>query len=163
MTCAVCAASSARPAQAAKVQNTSAAADAEPGAEQKSADSAKTLYQHALQIQTDADGYNSGRTYYLQAASDEQCAAISATLGGLAHSEREAAAARTRLARVQRTVLRAYESAPFQCGVAVLIIVVRRSATERAPQQCARRNRARRNRARAATERGPPSPSAGAQ
>ena len=50
---------------------------------QKSADSAQTLFRHALQLQTDADGYNSGRTYYLQAASEEQCSAIGASLGAV--------------------------------------------------------------------------------
>ena len=91
----------------------------------KSADSAKTLFRNALQLKTDADGYNSGRTYYLQASSAEQCGAVCASLVLLARRARKAVVAGTRMRRLQGRVLRAYESVAFQSGVAVLIIAVR--------------------------------------
>jgi hypothetical protein len=82
-------------------------------------------FQHALQVQTVEDGYNSGRTYYLQADSAAQCAEICDSLAACARRAREAAAAQSRLRRVQQAVCDAYESTPFQSAVAVLIIAVR--------------------------------------
>jgi hypothetical protein len=70
----------------------------------KSADSAKTLFRHAVQIKTDADGYNSGRTYYLQASSAEQCAELCASLAVLARRARKAVVAGTRFRRLQTKV-----------------------------------------------------------
>ncbi len=98
----------------------------------RSADSAQTRFRHALQLKTVEDGYNSGRTYYLQAASEDQCCAVCESISQLVRLAREELAARSRFSHFQNAVLVAYESTPFQSAVAVLILVVRRGvATQR--------------------------------
>jgi hypothetical protein len=92
----------------------------------RSADSAQTRFRHALQLKTVEDGYNSGRTYYLQAASEDQCRAMCESIAQLACLARERQAARSRFGRFQNAVLVTYESTPFQSAVAVLILAVRR-------------------------------------
>ncbi len=87
-------------------------------------DSNKMKYRHALQIRTDTDGYNSGRTYYLQASSDEQCADLVGQLTKQVKVARKKALARTRFQKSQETVRRVYESAPCQALVATLIVAV---------------------------------------
>ena len=96
-----------------------------PVESQKSADAARTLFQNAIQVKTDADGYNSGRTYYLQATSAEQCNSVCASVAVLARRARKAVVAGTLIRRLQGKVLRFYESMAFQSFVAVLIISVR--------------------------------------
>ncbi len=91
----------------------------------KSADTVKTRFRHALQLQTVEDGYNSGRTYYLQASSDERCKTVCDSIARHARRARRAADAQSRLRRAQRVVLAVYESAPFQSAIAVLILAVR--------------------------------------
>jgi hypothetical protein len=90
----------------------------------KSADSSQTRFQHALQLKTIPDGFNSGRTYYLQAASDEQCRAVCESISRLARRAREEAAATSRIRRAQAHVAAVYDSTPFQSAVALLIITV---------------------------------------
>jgi hypothetical protein len=41
--------------------------------DKKCGDSNKVKFQHALQLQTKPDGYNSGRQYIIQAHSDDEC------------------------------------------------------------------------------------------
>ena len=94
----------------------------------KSADSAQTRFRHALQLKTVPDGFNSGRTYYLQAASDAQCRAVCDSIALHSRRARKAVIAGTRLRRIQGKVLEAYESTPFQSAVAVLILAVRSEA-----------------------------------
>ncbi len=63
-------------------------------------------------------------TYYLRATSDSQCRAIIESITKNARRAREAAEKRSRLRRMQASVLVAYESTPFQSFVALLIIAV---------------------------------------
>ena len=63
-------------------------------------------------------------TYYLRATSDSQCRAIIESITKNARRAREAAEKRSRLRRMQASVLVAYESTPFQSIVALLIIAV---------------------------------------
>jgi hypothetical protein len=90
----------------------------------KSADSSQTRFQHALQLKTISDGFNSGRTYNLQAASDEQCRVVCESLTRLARRAREDAATISSIRRAQARVAAVYESTLFQSGVALLIIAV---------------------------------------
>ena len=63
-------------------------------------------------------------TYYLRATSEAQCSAIIESLSSNARRACEAAEKRSRLRRMQESILVAYESAPFQSFVALLIIAV---------------------------------------
>ena len=90
----------------------------------KRAEAATTRFQHALQIKTREKGYNSGRTYYLQAADAAQCAAVAASLAVCARRAREASEAKSRARRAQAAVCRVYESSIVQTIVALLIIGV---------------------------------------
>ena len=63
-------------------------------------------------------------TYYLQATSDAHLRAIIESISNLARHARKAAEKTSRLRRVQGMVRDAYESAPFQAAVAVLIVAV---------------------------------------
>jgi hypothetical protein len=90
----------------------------------KSADSSQTRFQYALQLKTIPDGFNSGRTYYLQAASDEQCYDVCESLSRLARRAREDDAATSCIRLAQERVAAVYESTPFQAAVALLIITV---------------------------------------
>jgi hypothetical protein len=104
----------------------------------KSADSVKTRFRHALQLQTVEDGYNSGRTYYLQASSDERCKTICDSITRHARRARRAAEAQSRLRRAQSVVLAVYESTPFQSAIAVLILAVsgRRTRARKRVDDC---------------------------
>jgi hypothetical protein len=90
----------------------------------KVSDSNRTKFRNALQLSTVDDGFNSGRVYYLKAASERQCEEITADLLARAKSARKLAERKTRLQRWQTKVLRFYESNPFQIGVAFLIVTV---------------------------------------
>ena len=70
----------------------------------KSADSSQTRFLHALQIKTDPEGHNSGRTYYLQANSSEQCSAVCKSLSVCSRRARKAQLAKTRLRQYQTKV-----------------------------------------------------------
>ena len=107
----------------------------------RSADSAQTRFRHALQLKTVEEGYNSGRTYYLQAASEDQCLAVCESIAQLARLAREELAARSRFGRFQNAVLVAYESTPFQSAVAILILAVRRGGGGRRARRAQRRRR----------------------
>ena len=94
------------------------------------ADATQSRFKHAMQVQTDAGGYNSGRTYYLQAADAAECDAIAASLAECGRRARKAAEAKSRVRRIQAAVCRAYESPPFQSFVVLLIVAVRRLASK---------------------------------
>jgi hypothetical protein len=77
-----------------------------------------------LMIETHPDGYNSGRTYYLQANSKATCQKFIQKLNQYCTKARERANARTALAQAQQRVGKMYRSRPFQNFVAILIIAV---------------------------------------
>ena len=79
-----------------------------------------------LMIETNPEGYNSGRTYYLQANSRASCQETVRILSKYCTAANEKAHARTVLAQAQRKVDRVYQSALIQGFFAVLIIAVRR-------------------------------------
>ncbi len=76
-------------------------------------------------IETHPEGYNSGRTYYLQANSKASCQELVRTLSQHCTAAHERAHARTAFAQAQLQVDRVYRSALFQGFFAVLIIAVR--------------------------------------
>jgi hypothetical protein len=75
-------------------------------------------------IETDADGYNSGRTYYLQADSSAECRDISNKISLESKLAVDRANAKTAIAQAQQRVRRFYSSAIFQNLVAFLILTV---------------------------------------
>ena len=77
-----------------------------------------------LMIETHPEGYNSGRTYYLQADSSSSCQEIVQTLSRYCTVAHEKAHARTLFSRAQRRVDKVYRSALFQSFFAFLIIAV---------------------------------------
>jgi hypothetical protein len=77
-----------------------------------------------LMIETHPLGYNSGRTYYLQAESEDSCINLIKTLSAYAAVALEKAQAQSTFALAQRRVDRVYRSSPFQFVFAVLIIAV---------------------------------------
>ncbi len=78
-----------------------------------------------MQIITVEEGFNSGRTYYLQASSEDECKDMTEVLKRMAKVARKRAEAKSKFRKIQEKVLKFYDSTPFQCGVAFLIIAVR--------------------------------------
>ena len=71
------------------------------------------------------EGFNSGRTYYLQCVSKEASESISKEIRKLVEFERSKLEGTTRLMRTQRSVRNFYLSGPFQVFSSLLIITVR--------------------------------------
>jgi hypothetical protein len=82
------------------------------------------LIGNAFQIATDTNGYNSGRSYYLQTASASQKQEIIAHLKILATSARKKAEVKSLFRKTQDRVRALYISRPFQSGAALLIVAV---------------------------------------
>ena len=77
-----------------------------------------------LMIETHPEGYNSGRTYYLQADSRSSCESIVQTLSQYCTAAHEREHTRSIFAKAQRKVDKVYRSALFQGFFAFLIIAV---------------------------------------
>jgi hypothetical protein len=77
-----------------------------------------------LMIETHQDGYNSGRTYYLQTNSDATCQQLIQKLNKSRKAARERAHAKTALAQTRQRVGKIYRSRTVQNCVAILIIAV---------------------------------------
>ena len=82
-------------------------------------------FSNALMINTVPEGHNSGRNYYLQASSTEECLTMVKMIKSLAKRARERAAAQTRFAKVQLKARKTFSSRWFQTSSATLIIAVR--------------------------------------
>ncbi len=82
-------------------------------------------FKNAFKIRTLIDGYNSGRTYYLKASSDEQCADIVKLLTQSAKAAKKAREAKTRFETSQEQVRDVYHSPLCQSFVAFMIVAVR--------------------------------------
>jgi hypothetical protein len=78
-----------------------------------------------LMIETHPDGYNSGRTYYLQAESEILRNNIVKMLSESSALALDRAQAQSAFAQTQRRVERVYRSSPFQSFFAFLIVAVR--------------------------------------
>jgi hypothetical protein len=79
---------------------------------------------NAFMIETSPEGYNSGRTYYIQAESSSSCRAISSKFSQSSAIAQERANARTAFEQAQRRVGKVYSANWFQNSVALLIIAV---------------------------------------
>ncbi len=77
-----------------------------------------------IQIKTDRDGHNSGRTYYIRTKTPENDGQLITTLLSLAESAKIRAENKSRFERNQLQVRRVYISRPFQTLMAVLILGV---------------------------------------
>jgi hypothetical protein len=81
--------------------------------------------ENRLMIETHPEGYNSGRTYYLQAESKASCQDIIKKLLKYSTAAYERAHAQSVFRQAQLRVLKVYRSKVFQRLVALLIIMVR--------------------------------------
>ncbi len=95
--------------------------------EESDKNSTSKLIGNAFQIATDTNGYNSGRSYYLQTASANQKQEIIAHLKTLATSARKKAEVKSLFRKTQDRVRAWYISRPFQSGAALLIVAVQSS------------------------------------
>jgi hypothetical protein len=88
--------------------------------------SVSDVQNHVLQIKTTADGYNSGRVYYLQAINNDPnlCDEIIGKLRESSQAARKKQLALSRFKRIQRSAREIHDSAAFQSCVAILICVV---------------------------------------
>ncbi len=85
----------------------------------------RTKFANALMIATSPEGHNSGRTYYLQASSEEHCKRLVRDFASLASDAVRRAEANTRFAESQYFVRNVFQSNPFQLVSACLILGVR--------------------------------------
>jgi hypothetical protein len=90
---------------------------------------------NVLQIKTLADGYNSGRIYYLRVTSDDEkiCSEIVAKLRDSSQAARKRQVVLSRFKRIQRRARAIHDSASFQSCVAILICVVSHPPTHKVP------------------------------
>jgi hypothetical protein len=89
---------------------------------------ARDMTSKVMQIKTDSEGHNSGRTYYIRANETEDIGQMIARLSKLAKHARRKAENKSRFERHQLKVRRLYTSSPFQYLTAVLIFGVVMSA-----------------------------------
>jgi hypothetical protein len=87
-------------------------------------ESKKSKDANELMIETHPEGYNSGRTYYLQAESKAFCRQVVQQLDQYCKAAHERANATTAFSQAQQNIGKMYRSTIFQNIVAVLIIAV---------------------------------------
>lgn len=90
----------------------------------------KSMTQNAIMINTVPGGYNSGRTYYLQAESHDSCEMLARLLRSLAKEARQRAEFNTRFTKSQYRLRKIFRSSILQYFSALLIILVRRKIIE---------------------------------
>ena len=98
--------------------------DLDPSSVRKIQSDVNGSFDRLVQIKTMAEGFNSGRTYFLQAISDEQCYTIVQRLEKAVKDAVQRAAATSRFRASQATVKQFYCSMFFQGTIAFLIITV---------------------------------------
>ena len=81
-------------------------------------------FANSLQIITCPGGYNSGRTYVLQASSAELCAKMIQDLTELSRISKKIALRRSKFQKIQARVKRVFLSNAFHILMSVLILVV---------------------------------------
>jgi predicted RNA-binding protein YlxR (DUF448 family) len=90
-------------------------------------DSTSRLFVNAFQIATISDGYNSGRSYYLQADSSDVKQKVIEQLQALSQSARKRAEVKSLFRKFQDHVRQVYTTRIFQGSAALLIIAVSES------------------------------------
>ncbi len=88
------------------------------------ADESSMSFHNSLIIETDSAGFNSGRTYYLQASCKEECHSIIQKLTACAQAARDKAQQITLLSQAQLRLRKLYNSPAFQHFFALLILAV---------------------------------------
>ena len=88
------------------------------------AENTSQLFVNAFQIFTVPHGYNSGRSYYLQAESSDLEHNVITQLRTLAISARKKAEARSSFRKTQDRVRGIYTAKPFQIAASLLIVAV---------------------------------------
>jgi hypothetical protein len=81
-------------------------------------------YVNTLQIQTIPDGFNSGRTYYMRAATESMCWSIVDELSEVSQRAKKRAQTRTRIMKLQKKTKRFYDSLAFQGFIGFFITMV---------------------------------------
>jgi hypothetical protein len=79
---------------------------------------------NTLQIMTIPDGYNSGRTYYIRAKTENLCRKMTTDLNNLSNVAKERAVVKSRFQTVRVKVHQIHSSTAFQLITASLIVVV---------------------------------------
>ena len=110
--------------------NASAEADPDPEGDEGTSQ----LFVNAFQVATVQGGYNSGRSYYLQADSGQVKQRLIAQLTDLARAARKRAEETTWLRRIQERVRAVYVHRVFQSAAAFLILAVRRAPRRDPPR-----------------------------
>jgi hypothetical protein len=87
-------------------------------------ESTSRLFVNAFQIATIPDGYNSGRSYYLQADSGDVKQQIISQLQMLAKNAKKKADVTSSFRKAQDRVRSVYNARPFQSATALLIVAV---------------------------------------
>ncbi len=77
-----------------------------------------------LRIDTNPDGYNSGRTYYLQIDSDGEFSRLAINLTEYVKIAKKRLEAKTVLERSKKKVREVFHSSAFQCGASFCILAV---------------------------------------
>ena len=85
---------------------------------------ARVLTSKVMQIKTEREGHNSGRTYYIRANDTDDLSQMIARLSKLAKHARKRAENKSRFQKNQLKVRRLYNSRPFQYFTAILIFGV---------------------------------------
>ena len=99
-------------------------------------------FQNAIMITTLPDGYNGGRTYYLQDETREGCASLESLISRLARAASARAEATTGLAKIRQYSRHIFNSRLFQWSSAFLILAVRAPCPAARSLCAARRPRA---------------------
>jgi hypothetical protein len=90
------------------------------GNEQLSSDG----FHQTLRIDTKPEGYNSGRTYYLQISKESEFSRLAISLAYLVKDAIRRFEAKTGLEKTQAKVRRLFRSAPFQFAASFFILAV---------------------------------------
>ncbi len=98
-------------------------------------DFAAVSIKNVLEIETNPEGYNSGRAYRIKAKSALDFRKIFDDLTQLSANAREGAQAKSKFKKSQERVGKVFNSNPFQRFLAILIFAVRNSHTDKLLQR----------------------------
>ena len=84
----------------------------------------ESKYLNAMMIETDPEGYNSGRTYYFQADTKQKCRELVMTISKRVKEVQQKAQTKGLFKKIRHRVRNIFESRIFQNVFALLIIGV---------------------------------------
>jgi hypothetical protein len=82
------------------------------------------IFHRALRIDTNPEGYNSGRTYYVQISSDHEFSRLAISLAAHIKVATKRLETRTVLERSRKKVRKVFHSSIFQCTASFFILAV---------------------------------------